>query len=756
MPQRRLPPVFYFLMVASCAALLPDVSLAQPQGIDEIVVSTQKRDQAISEVPINITAYDDAFLRDLGVQQFDELAEYVPGLEIQEQSANNPAFVIRGITSDDGSASIEPRVSVFQDGVSLSRSRGSYVELFDVERIEVAKGPQSTLFGRAALIGAINVIQAKASPEFAASFTVGAGNFEAINAEGFINGSLGGDVSGRLAFIAKNRDGYVDNAFGGTDFNSVETSALRASLNFQPSDSFNLDVIANYQQDKPSGTSFKSGSVPPVGGNTDPQDDAALSTFGDFEGGRDLGLDREVYSLTALADWQLSDAWSLSSITGYRDFESLEVFDPDGTGAAIFVFAEDAEGDQLSQEFRLNYDAGGALRGFVGFSYFHEEGSQRVPLQVNIGNFVALMSGVVIVPAEEPRAILPTDLVVQEEFTNFGETDSYDLFGDVSYDVNERLTLLAGLRYTYDDKTTGLQGRMSAIGPLLVNDTSNQGVIEDDEDFDDLTWRLVAQYRFNDLVNGYASYARGRRPEVIDASFSGDPAIGDGVLFSIVDAEDVDSYELGLKYVSEDGRLSADGSVYYYEYENFQSRVRDDNGDFRTINAGNSTGQGIELQVRYVANDWMTVFANATQNRARFDDRANGERLEFAGNRFRLNPDSTAALGAVFNIPVAEGELRVVPSFTWKSEVFFDDNNDDPELQDIDFVEDEVQDDYGLLNLRASYSPASESWQAALFVTNLLDEEYIIDAGNTGDAFGVPTFIAGPPRLYGASIRWNW
>ena len=153
---------------AAVAALAAGAASAQPAEDpmrDEIIVYTQKREQSVQDVPIAVTAYSEEQLKRLGVQQFDELADYVPGLEVQEQSPNNPGFVIRGITSDSGAANIEPRVSVFQDGVSISRSRGSFVELFDAS-VEVAKGPQSTLFGRSALIGAINIIQNKPTYEF--------------------------------------------------------------------------------------------------------------------------------------------------------------------------------------------------------------------------------------------------------------------------------------------------------------------------------------------------------------------------------------------------------------------------------------------------------------------------------------------------------------------------------------------------------------------------------------------------------------
>ena len=137
---------------------------AGPTDLDEIVVTAQLREQKTIEVPFALTAYSGQFLEDLGIQEFEQLSAFVPGFLVQNQSPNNPGFVMRGITSDSGAATAEPRVSVFQDGVSISKSRGSYVELFDLARVEVAKGPQSTLYGRGALIGAVNLVQNRAQP----------------------------------------------------------------------------------------------------------------------------------------------------------------------------------------------------------------------------------------------------------------------------------------------------------------------------------------------------------------------------------------------------------------------------------------------------------------------------------------------------------------------------------------------------------------------------------------------------------------
>src|SRR5690606_27090008 len=236
-------------LMAAGAAHAQSVSPGEATtAVDDIVVTAQLRAQDPIEVPFALTAYSGDFLENLGVQEFDQLSAFVPGFLVQNQSPNNPGFVMRGITSDSGAATAEPRVSVYQDGVSISKSRGSYVELFDLERVEVAKGPQSTLYGRGALIGAVNLVQNRARlGQFDAEARAEVGNFEYRSVEGFVNLPVGEDFALRLATRMKTRDGSVENLTGGDDYNGIETQALRVSAGWMSSDALRVDVIANYQ-----------------------------------------------------------------------------------------------------------------------------------------------------------------------------------------------------------------------------------------------------------------------------------------------------------------------------------------------------------------------------------------------------------------------------------------------------------------------------------------------------------------------------
>lgn len=772
MTQRRL------LLLTTCAALAMSAGAhaadAPDTQLEELIVTAQKREQKLIDVPIAVTAYGGGFLDDIGIQEFEELSLYVPGFEVQNQSPNNPGFVMRGITSDSGEATNEPRVSVFQDGVSISKSRGSYIELFDLQRVEVAKGPQSTLYGRGALIGAVNIVQNKADVSSrSGNFKVEAGNDSYLMAEGAVNLPVSDTFAIRVAGRVKSRDGYVKNLLGGEDFNSTDTSAGRMALRWKPSDQLTADLIVNYQEDSPSGTSFKSLTFAPADpttgvilGDVGRNSGAALTTADGFEGGQKLGLERKVWGATALVDYKLSETFSLSSISAYRKFDGTEVFDPDGFGLPMLVFAEDAQGKQASQELRLNYASGGRLNGFVGVSYFHEEGSQRVPLQINEKVF-ALVSGRLLprpngLSLPTVNALAPAALksVHKETFTNFGETDSYDVYGDVSYKLLDNLELAAGLRYTYDDKRSGYSATLDNGGSVLGGSTATvaRGLIvqptvggrPEYKGLDDsgVTYRVVARWAVTDALSVYASHARGRRPKVLATA---SPAAPNGpVRFTELPAEKVDSYELGAKAALLDNTLSLEGAAYAYDYQNFQTSIRNDAGQIVSINAGEASAKGFEAQMNYRPTAQASVFATYAYNHARF-----GNGL-FKDNRFRLSPDHSFSVGAKLSAEVLQGTLTFTPTYTWQSRVFFDSNNDQPRFQAQDAIVDETQGAYGLMNLRLAYAPAEGPWKVEAFVINALDKKYIKDAGNTGDAFGIATFIAGEPRYYGFGVSYRF
>ncbi|HEY8570131.1 TonB-dependent receptor [Microbulbifer sp.] len=708
----------------------------QDAQLEEVIVTAQKRAQAIQDVPLTVSSLDGDTLSELGIDRFDSLSDLVPGLVVQQQSVNNNGYVIRGITSDDGSAPGAARVSVYLNGTDVSRSRTSYFEVYDMERIEVVKGPQATLFGTAASIGAMSFITAKPQQEFASALTVGAGDYDMRKLEGIVTG--GDDtVQGRLAFVTRERAGYVKNASGEADLNGYEREAIRPSLRITPSDDLTIDFVYNYDKATDPGTAFVNQSVLFT-------DNAALSVPDNNVLGMDnIGVERTVKDFNASVSWELGDDLALTYIGAQRKHDSLEAFDADGTGFEMLNFSELATGDQSSHELRLNF-SGERINGFVGASYFEEEAEQFVGFATEEGTFLSCagaLAGIGITSCNADSTALLTGGMVaalpyESYYANGADNSSLNLFADVSYQVTPQLEATVGARLVREQRESSYtsempfsqilasQGLMTDLFFGLALNTEG-GVIRGDSDNSAVLPRFNLLYSLNDNTNLYGTISRGERSEVIDMS-SG--------IESRIPAEEIDNYELGIK-----GRLAGmplDYAVaaFYQNYDNFQVSVVDqDSGQTRTENAGSATNTGLEAELRWNASDSLQLMANMAYIDAGIDDDAsNGS---YAGNQFRLQPELTGAISYIYEAPITSGLVFTSSgSWSYRSSVYFDITNR--------FEEGAVD----LLNLRTGIAASDRNWALALAASNLLDEEYIMDAGNTGSSFGFPTYIQGAPR----------
>lgn len=725
--------------------------------IVEITVTAQKREQSIQDVPITISALDGDTLNALGIDQFDKLSDFVPGLVVQQQSINNNGYVIRGITSDDGGAPIAPRVSVYLNGADVSRSRGSYFEVYDIERVEVVKGPQATLFGTAASIGAISFITNKPQEEFEAEISVRAGEFDTQEITGFVTG--GNEfVQGRLAVVSRERDGYVENA-GEGDLNGYERIGVRPSLRITPNDALTIDLVYNYEDADDPGTGF-------VSENLLFTDNAGLSApVSTNLGDSDIGIDRETNDFNATVNWDINDTWSFTYIGAYRDHDSAEVFDADGTSIEFLNFAELADGEQTSHEVRWNFN-GDRLNAFFGLSYFDEEATQTVPFATEEGLFLSCIgafAGLGIPDCFGGATALATggvasELPYESFFSNDADNQAFSAFADVSYQVTDRLEVTAGVRFVDEERestyTSELPISTLALGVALQQNpgvtaetlialgvpldlfggavfNTNGATIGGDTDDTIVLPRLNVRYQINDTTNIYATYAEGERSEVLDFS-NGSP--------NLVPSEEISNVEIGIKGSLFDGRLGYAASTFYQDYENFQVTVIDENSGQRIPeNAGDATNVGIETEFTFIATENLTLLANYAFIDAEIDNDA--ENGEFAGNQFRLQPENTAAFSYIYKRSISNSlQFTSTGSWTYRDNVFFDIENE--------FEEDAVS----LVNLKVGISALDDNWSVELFANNLFDKEYIIDAGNTGDGFGFPTFIEGAPQIIGAQF----
>lgn len=794
--------------------------------LDEVVVSAQKRMQSNIDVPITISALSGDNLVKLDVCQLDELSEYIPGMQMQLQSPNNPGYVIRGVTSDDGDSRSQPRVSVFQDGVSISRSRASVVELFDLERIEVVKGPQGTLFGRGAEIGALHIIRNKPTDYYDAEITLGYGTYNQKLVSGFLNTPIvKGKFSNRIAFTYNQRDGFIDNRSGGT-LNGKGVIALRNSTRWNISNKTTGDLILDYQYDDYPGTSFKSKRYAPKGGDTD------ANSMADLEQGKNLYIKRKVGGGTLLVDHEINKKWKFSSISGFRAFNSDESFDADGTAAPILWLSEIAKGNQFSQEFRFNYDNRERFSGFAGISYFYENSSQEVPMRINeqslyvaavaprlkaqmttqfqgmgmsaaqasalagmlfpdmevltngtpnyVTNFpnirgaleqaysaqigipvtleqVLAMSGL---SAEAQASTIATvdymsnhaiNSTHEESYKNRGVNSAAEVFADGTYKITKNLGLTAGVRLSYENQTgyyesaasqqPGIISQLLTGTPNLLSAISN-GEISASKEY----WSMVGRVALNYMIkrnNIYASVSKGRRPGVISIL----PA-----KTTYLQPEIIWSYEVGAKGQLFNSRLNYDLAAYYYDWNHFQTTSLQPvdgtiGSQYVATDAGKANSFGIETGLRYIFSNHFSAFGNYAYIDGKFNDKdENGKEQEYAGNRFRLTPSHTFSLGVDASMPLRKRkELFFRPAFSYKSKVYFEDDN--TELLS--------QPGYGLLNYTAGIRIPVKIFyvEVSTYGKNVLDKQFIIDAGNTGNSIGMPTFIGGSRSQFGVQVK---
>ena len=783
-------------VVATLLACSSTAALAQAQvpGDDgDIVVTAQKVEQRIEDVPLAVTAVTQERMREIGVNSLAEVALFVPGLRVQEQSANNPGFVIRGITSDSGSSQQGARVTLYYNGVDISRSRGAYQDLFDLERLEVVKGPQATLFGTAAAIGAVSIVSAKPQPGFSGELLASYGNYNRAQVSGFLN--AGNDtLAARLAFAYKYRDGYVRNIAGDPDvpnqnqgrvdqddLNGQDQRGIRGSLRWTPSDAVTADLVLTYDGQRNPGTAFKSRVFAPTGGQTGDFGYAELSgsPFSqEVLGKRKLGLDRDVYDANLTINVDVAPGVTFTTVNGYRRFNALETFDADGGPAWYLEFAEDAKGDQWSHEGRFNF-TGERYRASFGWNAFFENGYQRVPFSTEEGTYIACS---IAAPYAQVRAALnaaglptgtnciapngtilaaqatqilsrgaATVVPYSSEFTNYGNNDTYSVFADATWIPTDALEVTAGARVLIEDRQSGysaIQPNSVLLAPLGVR-TSLLGTVGTggakfvaERSFAAVLPRVNALYRVTDDLNVFATVSKGRRSPVVQLGSAAGPA-GAIPALQIVPEETVWNYEAGIKAGSR--ILSGTLSVFYQTYDDFQVSVTDPDGRVTTQSAGTANNLGVELEGTWRPTRFLSVFGSFGYIDGGISDKPlpGGGTNAFAGNRFRLQPEVIAAGGASLRLPLADGvTFYATPSASYQSKVFFE----LPNREEIS------QDGYTLVNVRAGVEFADGRYRIGGFARNLTNERYLIDAGNTGGTFGTPTYIAGEPRFYGIEL----
>ena len=792
-------------------------------ALGEVIVTTQKKKQSSLEIPVAVSAVTGSIMEKLNLHQLDDVAQFTPGVQIQLQSPNNPGYVIRGVTSDDGEAYSQPRVSVFMDGVSTSRSRASAVELFDLERMEVAKGPQGTLFGRGAEIGGISIIRHKPVDNLSGELSMNYGSYNQRQVTGFINTPIiKGKLANRFAFDYDARDGFIKNEAGGR-LNGKNALAFRNSTQWWANDDTSIGLILDYQHDDYPGTSFH--SINPMYGSSDPNSTANL------EAGKQLGIKRNVGGVLLNIDHNINQRWSFNSISGFRAFNSNERFDADGTYLPLLLCQEKEKGTQFSQEFRFNYDDKNRFSGFVGASYFYENSSQDVNAKANLQylypvfiqksvkaslsskidgvkqllsqnlpdaykpmvdaalaqlmnkwfpenpavddngklvpqtttpdiygdlktalgavgmNLDQLLAGMgdngsIIQATLQGLSAKPLDTAYTEQGKNYGINQAVELYADGTLKLTKNLNFTLGVRGTYENQETGYSSSTvpSMFGAVLYHPTEGGNKVTAKDSY----WSWVGRAALNYMIgrnNIYASLSRGRRPGVL--YFNNDPED-----FETLKPEIIYSYEAGVKGSLLQGRLNYDFCAYYYDWYNYQTSVFNaTTSKYEYDDAGRAHSFGIEASISYSPCRYLNLFGNWSYIEGKFNDKDdNGNAQRFAGNRFRLTPKNSFAAGFDLNVPTGKkASIYFRPTYSWKSKVFFEESNE-PDL---------TQGAFGLLNFTAGYrmKPGKVYYEIGAFGKNILDEKYVVDAGNSGRQIGFPTYVGGTRSVIGVMFK---
>lgn len=753
-----------FYSLAMSALVLPAASYAQ---IEEIIVTAQKREQSVLDVPVTMDVVSGKFLEQSSISELDDLSRFLPNVVIQEQAVSLPSFNIRGITDDTAAITSTPRISVYQDGFDISKKTLASTALYDVERIEVLKGPQPTLFGMAAANGAVSILSKRPGREFKVETKLSLYNDHGTDFQGMVNLPINDTLSFRLATLYREQDGTVNNlACGpdsynpsgevenykgelsncaGGDLNGVSVRAVRATLESQ-TDAVTTTLRLSSEVNKQPGIAFKSGSIAPRGGDTSPFSDAELGY------GSQLGIDRELKAADVTVSYDVNDSLELNIDSFYKTVQLSEAFDADGSALRIQDAYFDNDADLYGASARLVFELNENLVGFVGASYNRDKSElpysilvdpyvrgvfdatkaqlaelyPNIPLNQNVRTD-ASEAEIAAVREQLVQALFNADgtpvsnpdypsTIIRGPYLFESDIEVKSLVAEASYAVTEALNVTAGIRYIDERRYA-----------------RDFAVFEAEEDFTATLPRLAVNYSFNDSTSAYFNFAEGRRSPVVN------PNQGN---VKITKAETVDSYDLGIKYQNEKMLLTA--AVFMYTYSDYQQSFTDpETLKSNTVTVGDSDMSGFEATVNYAFDSSFDMGVSLGLLDATFSNSAeDGAEFAYGGNRFRLAPEMSGSLVLNKRIQVQDWHLDLMVLSSYQSEVFFESSNY-PGLS---------QDAFWMTDASVKLSPASERWQLELYADNVFDEEYLIDAGNSGGGIGIPTYVRGAGRTAGLRI----
>ena len=725
------------------AADAPPASAAPT--VEEIVVTAQKRSENLQDVPIAITALTGETLQNQRVGNLLGLSGLAPGLQIKtDDNAANPRIFIRGVGVNDFNPSTASAVGIYVDGVYVASPLAQLASFYDLQQVEVLRGPQGTLYGRNTTGGAINVITKKPTDTLEGDFAADYGRFNAINVQGGVGGPLVADkVAFRLSGLYVKDDGYTLNRLTGDHGNNADRWALRGQLRLTPNSNITDDISLSYSESKGGSIwAYNRSLLPQTAGATGPDglckpgfytSGQCTNVFGYantssnlYEGdysfeGKDL---LKTYGASNTLNYD-AGGMSLVSVTSYQRADRNDQEETDANPIPIITASYVARQTTVSQELRLqSNDKTSPLRWvagvYVAYDNLHNNSAYDVlpllrdPLNGN------------------PGGADPANGIGLFGWPLSQKTWSYAIFGQMDKDLTDRLTLTAGLRYSSDDKQFHYvsQAENGAI-PIFTYDGKKS--------FSSVSGRLGLQYRLSDQVNLYATYNRGTKSGGFFSGQTTDPAD-----LGPYSDETVNAYEIGAKSELFDRRVRANFSAFYYDYKDLQvyTQVVRSGLDVQLFtNASAARMYGAEAEIQATPIRGLDLSLGVSLLSAEYKDFTSAGN-DYSGNTLPSAPKASLNGSVHYEHDLPMGSFTGQVDFTYRTKVYFDTANTE-RLSDPART---------FVNAQVGWRLADGRYEIGLWGHNIFDETNISDITPIA-SLGFDVFSVGPPRTYGVYLR---
>lgn len=724
-----------FGAVASAQRVQGEINREAAAGgvIEEVIVTAQRRQESLQDVSIAMTAVSGEDLERRFIGNVDDLAKHVPGMQVTGAQIGAKTYRIRGVGAAAENVTQDYSVATFLDDVYLSRAAVISLPLVEMERVEVLRGPQGTLYGKNTAAGAIRSVSRKPSHEYETKLTVDAGEKGLLNGKVFVNGALTDTLAGQLSLVSMNQDPLMKNVSGmptGTGGNDTDMKGARFALRGTPTDRFEwlisadavkIDQAATLYSIGPNSPFFLRDFFPPV-----PASDPVRSSRAGDTGWEKL----DAYGVMARAEWS-ADSSTTSLVLGYRSHELDSNYDDDQLPERLVQEQTNEESDFMSAELHFSTDLGSSL---------------------SLGNRVSWDAGL-YASRESNKGDKGFDLTgIGLGFAHWQpdvENLSYGVYGHGTYFLTTRLRTTVGVRYSYDKKEVDIavfSDPLESAGdfnPLLQENFVASG----EDDWRELNYKLALEYDLADTVLTYLSFSDGYKA----GGFEGAPANLGQWERGHYEPEYVDAWELGLKSILLDSRLLLNVATYYSEYTDMQTTANDGQSNIIVINAGESEIKGVEVEAQAAVMDSLDLTLAFAYTNGEFVDfvqpQPEGPPLQRAGEKFPI-PEKTWSVGMVYRLPeLSWGTIALGADYFHA--------DDSPSL-----FGDPMPAAYDVVNARIDLISAADTWQASLWVKNLGDELYWLgiapDDGVMTPANNAYARKLAPPKLMGVSFTYRW